>query len=157
MKMITRCHSILPCRFLLMVMSTAMHLIVTASVWSQERLIDHFPQAAQSGCMACHGEIEPIREVGSEMLDQIMQRGEAMGDPAGCVVCHNGDPKETRDKSIAHGGENFYPDPGSPWGERGDLRPVPQGTGRDSVAKSDDDRSREDTRNLLVIWCDYGL
>ncbi|MEO9935030.1 cytochrome C [Rhodopirellula bahusiensis] len=78
-------------------------------------MLDHFPNAAKSGCMACHGEIEPIREIGSEMLNQIMARGEAMGDPAGCVVCHNGDPNETKDKEIAHGGDDFYPDPGSPW------------------------------------------
>ena len=37
-----------------------------------------------------------------------------MGDPAGCVVCHNGDPSETEDKAIAHGG-SFFADPGSPW------------------------------------------
>ena len=80
-----------------------------------ERLIDHFPEAASSGCMACHQEVEPIREVGSEMLNQIMAKGKAMGDPAGCVVCHNGDPNETQDVAIAHGGANFYPDPGSPW------------------------------------------
>ena len=80
-----------------------------------DRLIDHFPEAASSGCMACHQEVEPIREIGSEMLNQIMAKGKAMGDPAGCVVCHNGDPNETQDAAIAHGGENFYPDPGSPW------------------------------------------
>lgn len=43
----------------------------------------------------------------------VFRRGEA--DPAGCVVCHNGDPKERTDKAIAHGGENFFADPGSPW------------------------------------------
>ena len=36
------------------------------------------------------------------------------GDPAGCVVCHGGDPEAT-EKEAAHGGEAFYPDPGSPW------------------------------------------
>lgn len=82
---------------------------------AQERLVDHFPEAAESGCMACHGEIEPIREIGSEMLNQIMARGRDMGDPAGCVVCHNGDPNERKDKAIAHGGDDFYADPGSPW------------------------------------------
>ncbi|WP_231743669.1 cytochrome c3 family protein [Stieleria neptunia] len=87
----------------------------TAVAVSQERLVDHFPQAADSGCMACHGEIEPIREIGSEMLNQIMARGTELGDPAGCVVCHNGDPKETKEKTIAHGGDDFFPDPGSPW------------------------------------------
>ncbi|GAA5511149.1 multiheme c-type cytochrome [Novipirellula caenicola] len=80
-----------------------------------DRLLDHFPSAASSGCMACHAEIEPIREVGSEMLNQIMQRGEALGDPAGCVVCHNGDPNERVDKAKAHGGDDFYPQPSSPW------------------------------------------
>lgn len=83
--------------------------------FAQERLIDHFPQAAESGCMACHADIEPIREIGSEMLTQIMSRGKAAGDPAGCIVCHNGDPTETEDKAKAHGGEDFYADPGSPW------------------------------------------
>lgn len=82
---------------------------------AQQRLIDHFPKAAESGCLACHAEIEPIREIGSQMLEQIMDRGQAMGDPAGCIVCHNGDPTETTDKAIAHGGDDFYPDPGSPW------------------------------------------
>ena len=82
---------------------------------AQDRLIDHFPEAAQSGCMKCHAEIEPIREIGSEMLNQIMTRGAAVGDAAGCIVCHNGDPTETVDKEAAHGGDDFIADPGSPW------------------------------------------
>lgn len=50
-------------------------LIATVNtVHAQKRLIDHFPDAAQSGCMACHSEVEPIREIGSEMLNQIMQK-----------------------------------------------------------------------------------
>ena len=89
--------------------------LTPADLMGQERLLDHHPEAAQSGCMKCHGEIEPIREIGSEMLNQIMQSGQDRGDPAGCVVCHNGNPKETEDKEIAHGGDDFYPDPGSPW------------------------------------------
>lgn len=64
--------------------------------------------------MKCHGEIELIREPGSEMMQQIMARGKEMGDPAGCIVCHNGDANETEDKFVAHGG-NFFADPGSPW------------------------------------------
>jgi hypothetical protein len=64
--------------------------------------------------MKCHAEIEPIREIGSEMLNQIMEKGKQAGDPAGCVVCHNGDPTETVDKQVAHGAD-FFPDPGSPW------------------------------------------
>ena len=70
--------------------------------------------------MKCHAGIELIREPESEMMQQIMAKGEAMGDPAGCVVCHKGDPNETEDKTVAHGGDNstgdkFYPAPGSSW------------------------------------------
>ncbi|TWT52491.1 hypothetical protein Pla22_01150 [Rubripirellula amarantea] len=65
--------------------------------------------------MACHADIELIREADSEMMKQIMVMGPTMGDPAGCVVCHNGDPTEREDKDKAHGGDNFYADPGSPW------------------------------------------
>lgn len=91
------------------------------------RLIELFPEAATSGCMKCHAGIEPIREPGSEMLRQIMERGAKLGDPAGCVVCHGGNPNVTDDKAKAHSGaksaegdvvaghEKFYPDPGSSW------------------------------------------
>ncbi len=64
--------------------------------------------------MACHGDIELIRAPESQMMQQIIARGEGVGDPAGCVVCHGGDPNEKIDKAIAHGGD-FYVDPGSPW------------------------------------------
>jgi len=70
-------------------------------------------QPAASGCLKCHAGIEQIRESGSGMLKMIRAFGKDRGDPAGCVVCHGGDPKAT-DKEQAHGGE-FYPDPGSPW------------------------------------------
>lgn len=95
--------------------SIAFVCIVVTPACFADRLLDHFPAAAESGCMACHSEVEPIREIGSEMLNQIMQRGEALGDPAGCVVCHNGDPTEKVDKAKAHGGDNFFPQPSSPW------------------------------------------
>lgn len=81
-------------------------------------LVEHYPKAANSGCMACHAGIEMIREPGAEMLKQIMARGETLGDPAGCVICHGGDASETKDKEVAHAGGpigGFYPDPGSPW------------------------------------------
>lgn len=78
------------------------------------RMVDAFPGAAKSGCMACHGEIELIREADSQMMQQIISSGEAIGDPAGCVVCHGGDANEMKDKAIAHGGD-FFVDPGSPW------------------------------------------
>lgn len=79
-----------------------------------ERVVDHFPEAAKSGCMKCHAGIELIREPGSLMMQQIMSQGAQQGDPAGCTVCHNGDASETKNKAIAHGG-NFFADPGSPW------------------------------------------
>ncbi|NQT11939.1 MAG: cytochrome C, partial [Planctomycetes bacterium] len=72
------------------------------------------PDVAESGCLACHQGIEPIREQGSEMLEEILALGEAKGDPAGCVVCHGGSP-DAEDKDPAHQGKAFYPDPGSPW------------------------------------------
>jgi hypothetical protein len=60
-------------------------------------------------------ELEVTTADGFEMLNQIMRLGKEQGDPAGCIVCHNGDPNETQDKLIAHGGDVFYADPGSPW------------------------------------------
>lgn len=81
-----------------------------------QKLVEAFPKAAESGCMKCHSGIELIREADSGMMQQIMARGEEMGDPAGCVVCHGGDPNETVDAAKAHsGGEFFCGDPGSPW------------------------------------------
>ena len=91
------------CQIILAICSVSSFTVAQAN--GPDRLIDHFPEAASSGCMACHQEVEPIREIGSEMLNQIMAKGKAMGDPAGCVVCHNGDPNETQDAAIAHGGE----------------------------------------------------
>lgn len=88
-------------------------LWITAAT-AADRLVDHFPQAADSGCMKCHGEIELIRQADSPMMQQIMELGPSLNDPAGCVVCHGGDPTQTEDKHKAHGGD-FYADPGSPW------------------------------------------
>ena len=106
-------------------------LLAAGRTPAADKLVDHFPAAADSGCMACHGDIELIRAPDSEMMQQIMALGPGRGDPAGCVVCHGGDPTERNDKTIAHGGmvngyrpDNtdidpslaaFYPDPGSPW------------------------------------------
>lgn len=93
-------------------------LWTTSVVFGADPITEHFPNAINSGCMKCHAGIELIREADSEMMRQIMARGEAMGDPAGCVVCHGGDPTETEDKAVAHGGgkvDGFYPAPGSPW------------------------------------------
>jgi hypothetical protein len=64
--------------------------------------------------MKCHTGIELIREPGSQMMKQIMQRGSELGDPAGCIVCHGGDATITDDEQAAHSGK-FYPAPASPW------------------------------------------
>lgn len=72
------------------------------------------PSAADTGCLACHHGIEPIRDPNSEMMQQIRALGIRRGDPAGCVVCHGGDP-EAETAEAAHRGPKFYPDPGSPW------------------------------------------
>ena len=79
-----------------------------------EPLLKHYPEAKNSGCMKCHTGIEMIREPGSEMMEQIMELGREQNDPAGCIVCHNGDPTVTDDKDAAHG-DNFFPEPSSPW------------------------------------------
>ena len=72
------------------------------------------PSARAAGCLACHAGIETIRDPDSEMMKAIIDKGLAAGDPAGCVVCHGGDPQATEARR-AHRGPNFYPDPGSPW------------------------------------------
>jgi hypothetical protein len=87
---------------------------IVAQIRAANPITDTFPDAAQSGCMKCHAGIELIREPGSEMLEQIMARGREQGDPAGCIVCHGGNPTITDDKDAAHGG-TFYPAPASPW------------------------------------------
>lgn len=72
--------------------------------------------AESSGCLAfqCHSGIEPIRDPNSEMMQQIFAQGRRLGDPAGCVVCHGGNPKATTEED-AHKDKAFYADPGSPW------------------------------------------
>jgi len=74
--------------------------------------IDTFPAPKQK-CLACHQGIEPIREHGSEMMQQIYAQGKAKGDPNGCVICHFGNPEETENKESAH--KNFVKYPASVW------------------------------------------
>ena len=79
--------------------------------------------AQTSGCLTCHEGIEQF--VDGVMHEQIVDFGVEYGDPAGCVVCHGGDPTAT-EAAAAHSGspaaltENggphtFYPDPGALW------------------------------------------
>ncbi len=80
--------------------------------------------ADKKGCLSCHEGLASIREKGSLMMTQIEGMGAVYGDPAGCVVCHGGNPKATT-ADEAHKGtpkrmspagpKEFYPDPGSIW------------------------------------------
>ena len=77
------------------------------------------------GCLSCHTGIEDILADDQPMMVQIKGIGAAVGDPAGCVVCHGGNPKgrsvESAHKgapamlSKGNGPKTFYPDPGSVW------------------------------------------
>ncbi len=94
------------------------NILLFAFSLSADPVTDHFPDAAQSGCMQCHSGIELIRNADSRMMRQIMQRGLESGDPAGCVVCHGGNPKERENQDLAHAGRGntgFWPAPASPW------------------------------------------
>ncbi len=80
---------------------------------------EKFP-AENAYCLTCHQGIEPARPLESAMMKQILEKGKAMGDPNGCVVCHGGNPKETVNKNAAHSGaptgsaiKEFTPTPGA--------------------------------------------
>ena len=62
-----------------------------------------FPEP-EAYCLTCHKGIEPTRPLESKMMQQILEKGRALGDPNGCVVCHGGNPKENRNKDLAHRG-----------------------------------------------------
>ncbi len=71
-----------------------------------------FPEP-NKGCLTCHSGIEPIRDHNSKMMQQIYQKGAMLGDKNGCIVCHQGNPNETKDKKKAH--KSIIKDPGSIW------------------------------------------
>lgn len=54
--------------------------------------------ANKEGCLSCHQGIEPIKDYDSAMAQQIYAMGSAFGDPNGCIICHGGNPNETKDK-----------------------------------------------------------
>src|SRR3972149_6925025 len=86
----------------------------TSPLYAADPITDHLPDAANSGCMKCHAGIEWIREPDTGMMKRILALGKERGDPAGCIVCHGGDPQATTAEA-AHAGAEFYPDPSSPW------------------------------------------
>lgn len=74
-------------------------------------------------CIKCHKGIESIRDEKSDMMKQIVAMGQGLGDSAGCVVCHGGNPENGTVKGAhmgapkAHAGglAEFVRDPGSMW------------------------------------------
>ena len=64
---------------------------------------EKFP-AENAYCLTCHQGIEPSRPLESDMMKQILDKGKVLGDPNGCVICHGGNPKETKNKELAHSG-----------------------------------------------------
>ena len=90
-------------------------VVVLTCAWTNAgRAQDTGTDEKGSGCLKCHKGIEPIRDPDSKMMQRIFRKGKRQGDPAGCIICHGGDPKATT-KEKAHKGEFFYSDPGSPW------------------------------------------
>ena len=79
----------------------------------------YFP-AEDAYCLACHQGIEPTRPLESEMMKQILAKGDELGDPNGCVICHGGTASELHNEDIAHSGvpkgsllAEFTPVPGA--------------------------------------------
>ena len=74
-------------------------------------------------CIKCHKGIESIRDTKSDMMQQIIAMGQGLGDTAGCVVCHGGNPEDGTvsgahkgaPKGHAGGLADFVRDPGSIW------------------------------------------
>ncbi len=76
------------------------------------------------GCLTCHEGIERFTD--GPMIEQIEALGDDHGDPAGCVMCHGGNPAATTSAEQAHKGapaslieadgpDRFFPDPGAVW------------------------------------------
>lgn len=79
-----------------------------------------------NNCTTCHNGIEPMMDIKSGMMQEILQLASEAGEEGNdCVVCHGGNSKAST-KAEAHSGtldyfietpgpKSFYPDPGSPW------------------------------------------
>ena len=81
------------------------------------------PVSSGDSCIKCHKGIESIRDQKSDMMQQIIAMGQGLGDTAGCVICHGGNPEDGTVKGAhksapaAHPGglAEFVRDPGSIW------------------------------------------
>lgn len=88
---------------------------------------DDGPRWSEEGCTraGCHSAIEPIRDFGSPMMQQILARGAELGAPDGCTVCHGGtrggltatQAHQGADTALTEAGgpDDFFADPASPW------------------------------------------
>ncbi|MEL7527515.1 MAG: cytochrome C [Pseudomonadota bacterium] len=102
----------------------AMGLLLFGTAHAQEvpETVDQ-AVAAEKGCMSCHEGIEKFTS--GAMMESIEAMGPDLGDPAGCVVCHGGNPQgltaeeahkgTPADLADAGGPHTFYADPGALW------------------------------------------
>ena len=49
--------------------------------------------APGKACLSCHDGLEAFTNHNSQMAQQIYRLGKKDGDPNGCIVCHQGNPK----------------------------------------------------------------
>jgi len=82
--------------------------------------------AGENSCLKCHEGIADIRDKNSEMMKEILKVADKAGVKGNdCIVCHGGNPNESK-KEKAHSGtlvyfkdhkgpKAFYPYPASPW------------------------------------------
>ena len=75
------------------------------------------PAAFQEGCLACHGQIEPMHKTASGKLDEGRD-----GQKLSCTYCHGGNPAEKTNKELAHV-QPKYPDEWKRKGQRTTSNP----------------------------------
>lgn len=105
---------------LLLIFSLSNIIFTHQTIATETKATEAGYPAPGQGCLNCHRGIEPIKDHGSLMMQQIYAMSGGMGDPNGCVVCHGGNPAETTDKKVAHAGApaggligHFVPSPGA--------------------------------------------
>ena len=103
-------------------------LLATSTLFAVDKMHDSAETTMKSvtggdSCIKCHGGIESIRDTKSEMMKQIVAMSQGLGDTAGCVVCHGGNPEDGSVKGAHKGAPKAHPggladfvrDPGSIW------------------------------------------